>query len=268
VSETVRSASSDLSLEEVLDRLRGHDAVDAVCVIGSTATGRANRASDIDLVVVVRHRSLTPRRAPGTPYEVVFTSIGGTPGDIIVVADADLDLLATAEWNEGLGYAKESLIRWIAGGRVVLDRSDRLEAVASRAKHSPPLPWLPSEVRVVWWDANFDLLKIRRYLEAGDPIYDRALPWLMVRAFHEASVGYFKVRQLPWLGEKGSIAYWNEHDAGFLEVFERFLAEAELAARAEVLQELVSRALAPVDGLWPEGETPRSDTWERLVARA
>ena len=70
---TIRSISADLSLDQVVDRLRAHDEVVGIVRIGSTAR-EPEEWSDVDLVVVLD---------PGPAFDLEFGTIGSRPADLV-----------------------------------------------------------------------------------------------------------------------------------------------------------------------------------------
>lgn len=249
--ETSRSRSASMSVDEVVALLGETSEVDGLALLGSTARGRLTPASDVDLLVVTTGPVAF---APGEPFEVVFTAIGGRPADIIVTTPGALR-----------DACHEPLARWLAEGEVVLDGSGAIAGFVARAPSEPPGAWPDGAAYASWWSVSFEVTKAERYAAADDASYREAAAWLAMAAATETLVAYFRVRNLPWRGERAALAHWAAEDAAFADLVRQVLAAPALAAPSGLLRRLADRALEPAGGVWAPGTGPRSQTWERLL---
>jgi len=106
---------------------------------------------------------------------------------------------------------------------------------------------------------------VDRYASSEDDGYRRAAEWVVNAHLGDAITAYFVARRLPWRGEQAAISYLEHADRSFLTNVEAFLACRGSEARVEAFARIVRCALDPVGGLWPDGTTPLSRTWEALV---
>ena len=247
---TARSASAGMVLEDVLARLERSPHVDGLAVIGSLANGTPGTASDIDLLVVLTDPVPGLSRAPGEPFEVVFTHVGGRPADVILTTVAELRRASS-----------EPLLRWLSEGRVVVDDSG---ALAEAARRDRPEPWRETDVLAAWWGLGFAVVKAERYAKADDGAYREAAEWIATDAGTGALVAYFKARGLPWAGERKALELWAAEDTRFLDLARAFFAATGLE-RIRTSRALAAHALEPVGGLWPAGAGPHSEAWEYLL---
>ena len=266
--EAIRSGSADLTLEVTLERLGGHPGVDGLALIGSEARGERKPESDVDLLVVLATRAKEVAYATGSPFEVVFTTIGGRPADVIVSTAPDLAAVLDRDWSDSVGHARESLVRWIAEGKLLVDRTGLLGKIAARASAAPPRAWDGDAQRAAWWSVNFSVAKTRRYASSAEDLYRTAAEWTVAALTDEALRAYFTVRGLPWRGEKQALEHWSAEDASFHSLVRTLFAAADLDRRVEAAARLAEAALAPVGGLWETGTGPRSTVWEALISGA
>ena len=266
--EAIRSGSADLPLDVVLEHLGDHPGVDGLALIGSEARDERNPQSDVDLLVVLATKTQEVAYAPGCPFEVVFTTIGGRPADVIVSTGPDLGEVLDRDWSDSGGHAIESLVRWIAEGKVLVDRSGLLGKVAARASATAPRAWDGDARHTVWWSVNFSVAKTRRYASSRDDVYRAAAEWTVRALTDEALRAYFTVRGLPWRGEKQALEHWSTDDPSFHTLVRTLFDAADLDRRVEAAARLAEAALAPVGGLWEAGTGPRSTVWESLISGA
>ena len=238
-----------------MSRLRAAAEVDGLVLTGSAARGPLGPASDVDLVVVLAEAPESLAPAPGAPFEVVFTRVGGRAADVVVTTVA-----ALRETRH------EPLTRWIVEGEMMLDRSGAIAMLRERAEREPPAPWPDGSALSAWWSVCFELVKAERYAASGDARYREAAEWIVAATFTDALRAYFQVRALPWRGERAALAHWEEADPPMLRCYRAFLAAGSLAGRLSELRVLAETVLAPVGGVWADGTGPRSATWETLVA--
>ena len=65
---------------------------------------------------------------------------------------------------------------------------------------------------------------------------------------------YFRVRQLPFRGEKHALEYWRQHELDIYGTLEAFYQTADLKERFGLTERLTELVLAPVGGAWRPAE--------------
>ena len=51
---------------------------------------------------------------------------------------------------------------------------------------------------------------------SGNPVYQTAVDMMLIVGLAEICRSYYRVRNLPWEGEKATVRYLQEHDADYL----------------------------------------------------
>lgn len=245
---TTAATTNAMTLKGVIGRLMRHDAVDGIMLLGTTGTDRLTPTSDLDILLVLNDLP-APMRMVNTWIDGRLAEVYCTTVDAIerIVADG-------ATWRDGTEEA--TLLVWLREGHIVHDRSGRLEIARERAGNlSHPTLADEREIHEAWRKIGYNAAQIKRYLAADDPASQSAVDMRLLYSVAEVNLHYFTVRRLPWRGEKPAIHYWQDHDPKYLACFHRFSAETDRHRRVELYEELATRALAPVGGLWSEVQT-------------
>lgn len=101
-----------------------------------------------------------------------------------------------------------------------------------------------------WDHTSYNLAQSRRYAQANDSLYHEALRLRMTYQLADVMLDYFKLRHLPWRGEKSAIRYWDTNDPEFKQEFLHCLEETELSRKFAAYERLVRLALAPIGEPW------------------
>jgi hypothetical protein len=238
-----------MTLDQVIARLSNRDVVDGLLTIGSASKDELTPASDYDLVLVL---SDTP-----VPLHVALTTIDGRLADIIFVTVEQIDqVVALVEPVDGDDWIGR-IVRWLAAGQIVFDRSGQLE----RAQHKVCTgDWLRAtneqDAYGACFKVNFNLAQTRRLLASDDPVYLSAGE-LRIALYGPSDLlfGYWEIRNMRWEGDKAAIRYLVTHDPTYLDLFRRFLKEQDLERRFEAYERLAEMTTAPLGGLWQDGVT-------------
>jgi predicted nucleotidyltransferase len=235
-----------LDLEELVARLSRRESVDGIVFVGSTGTNELSPNSDYDVLVVIDE--------PALPLLVGLTTVGGRLTDLLFAAVPEVEqLLAGARPPADAWPAR--LARWVADGRIVFDRSGRLQRLSQLLAKSPLSAGRDNGSHETWFSLNYDLAQNRRLAASADPVDRTALQIRLLYAVKELVTGYFRLRALEWLGEKAAIRYLAEHDPGYLAVLRACLDETAPERRMALYETLAERTLGPVGGAWKPGET-------------
>ena len=246
--QTIVSLTNTMTLEEVIAKLAEREAVDGVIIIGSASENTLSSVSDYDLVVVLSDMP--------APLHVGLTYIDQRLADIIFFTVAEVDrLLSLAEPVDAEEWVGR-LLRWLRVGRIAFDRTGRLQRAQRKVLAGQWLsPASESRVYQTWFHINYNVKQNKRMLASDDPVYQQALDMRLLYGIAEVFTGYFDLRRLPWEGEKAAIRYLAANDRGYLDLFQRCLAETDRAQRVQLYEQLAALTTAPVGGLGPDGAT-------------
>lgn len=252
--------------------------VEAVAVVGSTASGRADDESDIDLFIYIvpghddevlelrerlRRELADPTRfasiqQTGHPYADTWTlRASGTELDLMfwttTWAEEELDWRLVRHQRQ-LGGPSTAFWRSIRDGLVVFDRNGWLEALQARAR-AP----FPDELRAEILRYDLDMLgaenpfsflhQLDRAIRRGDPVAanNRSTQWLV--CYFDA---LFAANRVLHPGEKRLIAFAQAECASLPDGFEDDVVAvtrmaADLHARlADHLQAMLDRLAAVI----------------------
>jgi hypothetical protein len=251
----------------VLSRLASHEDVLGVALLGSTAREVAPW-SDYDLLVVTV--------GGGPEFDVEFTYIDHRPADVVFVDRS----LVRRLLEQDVGSQRDGdLLRWLAESRIALARTAELPALRERAMNEPSASELPeAELFFRWVEANFNLIKARRWLSGPGDSLRIALELHLLRALSAVPADHLACRGQPWRGEKQAAEWLLDEDPAFLEALAEAATAGPPAQRVARYAALVEQAFQPVGRLWARDETaggwlqPRGDAcersrWERLMQR-
>ncbi|NOZ29826.1 MAG: hypothetical protein GXP39_17500 [Chloroflexi bacterium] len=240
----VPSASSRMTLAEVVDRLARNERVSGVLVIGSTRRDALTPASDYDLIVVLSENPLS--------LHVGVTYIDHRLTDLIFLRGEQIEqvlaLDAPVDGDAWLGR----IVRWLQDGRIVWDRTGRLAQAQRKVRHGDWLvPLDVADAYGPWFRVNYNLVQTGRMLRSEDPVYLVAADVRMaLYGPLDLLFGYFAIRGLRWEGDKWAIRYLMAHDPEYLELLRVFIAEPDRGRKFRLYEELAARTVAPVGELW------------------
>lgn len=235
-----------VDLEELVARLSRRDAVDGIVFVGSTGTDALRPSSDYDVLVVINE--------PALPLLVGLTTVGGRLTDLLFVTVSEVELLLSGARPPADAWPAR-LARWVAQGRIVFDRSGRLQRLHQLLADAPLVPDLVGGSHEICFSLNYDLAQNRRLAASADPVDRTAVQIRLLYAVKELVTGYFRLRAMEWLGEKAAVRYLAEHDPGYLAILRACLDEVSPEARMARYETLAEQTLGPFGGVWKPGET-------------
>ena len=249
MASTIISCSNSLSLDEVISRLARYLAVDGVLLIGSTGQPALTPASDYDMIVVLNEMP--------APIHVALTYIDNRLTDVIFFSAAAIErILGQASLADLVDTLEGKLIRWLQAGQIAFDRAGRLGEAQRKVQSGQ---WLRTagdgEIYAAWFSVNYNIQQTRRMLASPDPVYLWAVDFRLLYQLADLWGSYFRVRRLPWEGEKGAIRYFQAYDPAYLDLFRVCLAERDRSRKVQLYEQVAALTLAPVGGLWPDGAT-------------
>ena len=238
-----------MTFDAVMAQLAKHTHIDGLLTVGS-ATDQVvlNAASDYDLIMVLSEMP--------APLHVGLTYIDRRLTDIIFVKTQTIERILALDKAVDADDWMGRTIRWLQEGRIIFDRSGRLEQARQKIQSGT---WIQAaagmELYSDWVSVNYNVQQNRRMLQSDDLVYRQALGVRLLYCLSDLFVGYFRFRQLLWEGEKHAIRYLSVHDSDFLDRFNACLAETDLVNKLQLYEELALLTTAPLGGLWPDGAT-------------
>lgn len=237
----VRTGDAVRSIGNLLKRLATRPAVVGLVRYGARrADAPAGTGGDFDLFVLVEQRP--------PELESLHFVVGGVPVDLNVRTWHDLERAAGGE-------PLTPIDRAVFDGEVLHDRDEdlaaRLALLRAQSQSSSPARLPPEHVvAFVRFGHRHALDKVRGRLEA-EPVLCRLvleanLYWLIEN--------YFRLRGLPFPGERGALRHLERHGPALWAEIQRFYATDDLRERSAIGEAMGERVLAPVGGLWERGE--------------
>lgn len=237
-----RADTRDVVLDRLLKTICEKDEVDAVLLFGSAQGPVLRPHGDIDLVVVL-DADVRPR------LYMCFCYIENHIGDVYFFTTDRIDELAGSGVRLDAGSIEGKLVCWLDDGRIVCDKNGRL----NRLREGQIETEVPdSRKHAVWFRINYDYLQSRRMFDSGDEAYLEVLEIRLPRAIYELMPEYMELRDVPYPGDKGAVAYFKAHNPEFLEKFRECFRTNSLEYKFRLYSELVVDTLEGVGEMWDE----------------
>ena len=207
-------------LQQLVDRARDLSGIAAIGAYGSTASETWTAYSDLDLILIVNQ---------GAPVNSIHVFLHGIP--------LDLNLKQRESWIRG-DYG------WLPPGEVVA-----LWDPEGLFGHLPPPSTVASsDARQYRYTHRHRLLKLMKWIGHDDEIADL----LAAGATHWIAVSWFHARNLRFPGIDQAVIYWRAHQPEMIDLL--IGAARDRHDRLERITWASELALAPIGGLWSEGE--------------
>ncbi len=238
------AVTADLSLDAVLAQLNRHPLVDGLVTVGSTGRDSLTPFSDYDLLIVLAEMPV--------PLSVGITYIDRQLTDLLFATTDQVEQILTAEEAIDGDAWVGRIARWLMTGQVVFDRHGRVRQAQAKLCGGPWIqPFEDIDAYGAWIGVNFNLLHTRRLMQSDDPVYRQAAELRMsMYGVVSLMLSYFRIRKLPWEGDKGAIRYLMANDPPYLELLQQFLREPDLQARFVLYEQLAAATLGPLGLLW------------------
>ena len=225
------------TVDALLRRLEAHPDVTGLIRYGSDHREDNYSVGDYDLFVVVSGWQ--------PPVESLHFNVGETPVDLNL-----LTLQRLSELDSEFTFPQLAL----QDGTLLFDRTGQvgpaltqLQVALSQTRLEAPSAHAVAFMR----HGHRHLLeKVRGRLES-EPLLANFL--LSVNPYWLLET-YFRVRQLPFYGEKRALAYWRQHEPEIYGALEAFYGTADLKERFKLTERLTELVLEPVGGAWQPGE--------------
>jgi predicted nucleotidyltransferase len=249
---TPNAASNGLTLDDLLSRLSVSEHVDGVALFGSRANQPGNPVSDYDLLILVD-------TMPIGIFQML-THVDGHMADILFVTTNMVDQIVADPQPVAAESAAGRFLLKMQTALIVHDASGRLRGAQAIARGDRStgdwlLPTSYSGQYAAWFWQNFVLCHVKRMVQTDDPVYLTAVDLMLLAALGDICRAYYRIRHLPWEGEKAAIRYLQQQDANYLALLRECLAAADRAGKVQLYEKLVAATLAPIGGVWQPGLT-------------
>lgn len=246
-SLTQKSLTRNLSLEEVLQRLRQQPIVDAVLLVGSTGNAAFSPESDYDLLIVL-HKN------PENVFKIV-TTIASRLAELYFVKSSEISELLSGDKPIPANSFQGTVIAWAAAGTVAFDRSQKLTKLQETARRAALTEVTAQDVYSAWYSLNYNYKQNLRYSRSHDSLHLQALSCRLLYCIYDCLTGYFALRGIAWSGEKDAIIHLEKHDSVFLTLFTSCVEETDRKKRFKLYQDLVQLTLPTEMGMWATDNT-------------
>jgi len=223
------------NLSDIVDRLKGNPEVIGLMRYGAWGAGDVSPGGDFDL----------------------FVFLENTPNDIeslhFHVSDVPVDLNLRTLDDLHRRTPLTNIDAALADGEVLYDKNGRLaqELSALDARWTPePMPLAEHDSAMNRFCQRHVLDKVRRRI-ATDPLL---CEFLLATNVYWIVQTYFRVRGMPFRGEKEALAWLESNDQAFCEAMKRFYAAEDLSEKLTISDSLTEQALAPIGGPWRDDE--------------
>jgi hypothetical protein len=251
---TLISKSNTMTLEEVIIQLMKHEEVDGIVILGSASKDTFTPASDYDLFLSLSHMP--------APLSVALTWIDHRLTDLMFLSTTFLDQFLSEEtFILSTDSYEGSILNRLSTAPIAFDRHGQLKRVQQLLRTTRRITTPPEgDIYSTWFSLNYNLLQTKRMLTSDDPIYSMAIDFRLLYTLADLWTAYFRIRHMPWSGEKESIRYFQQHDPDYLIFFERCLHEQDLTKKVQMYEDLVRLTLAPLGKQWQREVTAFSFT--------
>jgi predicted nucleotidyltransferase len=233
-----------MTLEAVLDQLSQHPAVDGLVTVGSTGRGALTPVSDYDLLLVLSEMPV--------PLHVGITYIAHRLTDLLFATTTHIDHILTASVALNGDAWEGRVARWLATGKVVFDRHGRVGQTQTKLQSGTWIqPFADIDSYGAWIGVNFNLLHTRRLMRSDDPIHLHAAELrISLYGISTALFSYFRIRKLPWEGDKAAVRYLIAHDPEYFAMLQQCLREPDPHRKFAAYEQLAAATLTPIGDLW------------------
>lgn len=233
------------SLNNVIEKLKSHNDVDAVFLTGSNAINKSKLYSDIDLVVILN----TNKNSLYSLYrwtEGVFT-------EVFFFDLKDIERILSSKSIDS-DHFDAILLDWIKKSHIYFDKSGILTKLKIK---SPEINISNRSIRSkegFLQRINHNYITDKRYFESKDPIYHEALEIKLFYSMEQIICAYFAFRDIPWRGEKNAILYIKDNAQDFYKLFKEYTSTSSLTERFQIYSKMFECVFTDVYKKWKQGD--------------
>lgn len=241
---TSKAITANMTVEQVLDRLRSTDIIDGLAVC---APAPNSKGADYDLLI------LSTKCRAGMMQ--IFTYIQSRMTDVLF-----LDIDSYDEVLEGsrrlLSYSIPGIfLKKLERAEIVHDRSRRLARSRNAAVANLFIAPSPSGLYATWFGQNFGLAHLARMLQSSDAEYCTAWDVTIGSLLSKTLQAYLEMRGASYTGDKDGIRYLSGKDPEYLGLMRDCLAASDRHLKFDLYRRLVCRAVEPFGPVWTEDVT-------------
>lgn len=223
------------NLSELIGRLRESPRVIGIVRYGSRPPEDMSSGGDFDIFVFLGDNSLD--------LESLHFYIKNIPIDINLRTFGDLDL------NKPISFIDFALI----GGDLLYDKTGILEKKISSLKQR----WKMQVNELTENEKSWERFSQKHALDkVKSRLNDKPLfcEILLNTNIYWLIQNYFRVRRIPYPGEKDALEWINTKDTKIHNKIKDFYRIKDLKKKLEISEELTELVLAPIGGPWRKGE--------------
>lgn len=223
------------NLNELINRLKESPSVIGIVRYGSRPPEDMSLGGDFDLFVFLGDNSLD--------IESLHFFMEDIPVDINLRTLEDLDL------NKPISFIDFALI----DGDLLYDKTGILEKKISSLKQR----WKIQSSELTENEKSWERFSQKHTLDkAKGRLNDKPLfcEILLNTNIYWLIQNYFRVRRIPYPGEKDALEWINTKDTKIHNKIEDFYKTKDLKKKLEISEELTELVLAPIGGPWRKGE--------------
>ena len=238
------SVTDELSLDEVLARLRAQPEIDGILLAGTTGKTTLKPYSDYDLLIVLNEMA--------EPPSLIVTGIDGYLAELYFWRAAAIDEILEAPEQVEANSLHGAFVSMTARGEIVHDASGRLTRLREVAPHTFIESIQDHQRYDAWYSLTYNHAQNLRYFKSQDPLYLEALQCRLLYSISNCLSAYFSLRGLPWRGEKEAIRYLRAHDLVYWAQFLTTVSAGGIQRRFPEYVRLIELTLPAGLPLWPE----------------
>ncbi|MBT3274229.1 MAG: hypothetical protein HN368_13820 [Spirochaetales bacterium] len=225
------------SIKEMIDSLVQHSNVVGLIRYGSNRVEDDFTSGDFDLFVVLKEKD--------PDVESIHFYVNEIPVDLNFLTKNELENF------EGMDNFHQVALD---DGWVIHDPSGAVTSLLNNIRAADSCPqrveYSDHEIAFTRHGHRHVLDKIRNRKDSM-PVFCR---FLLNANIYWLICSYFRVRRIHYKGEKQAISFLQKHEPGVYNLIERFYSTLEIGELMNITIDLSNSILAPVDGIWQNGE--------------
>ncbi|OHB14610.1 MAG: hypothetical protein A2431_04130 [Candidatus Zambryskibacteria bacterium RIFOXYC1_FULL_39_10] len=231
------------SLDNIIERLKSNNEVDAVFLTGSHGTKESKPYSDIDLVVILKENK-------NNLYSL-YRWIDSIFAEIFFFDLADLKRIASSNTIDSENF-DAILLDWIKKSNIYFDKSGVLTELKSKAQEIDTSHQSDKSKKGFWQRINHNYIADKRYFDSEEKLYHEALEIKLFYSMEQVICAYFAFRDIPWRGEKNAVLYLKDKAPDFYILFQNYTSAKSLDERFEAYSQMFEAVFTDEYKKWTE----------------
>jgi len=233
------------SLDNIIEKLKSNNEVDAVFLTGSQSNQEAKTYSDIDLVVILKGNE--------NKLYSLYRWIDGIFAEIFFFDLADLKRIASSNTIDSENF-DAILLDWIKKSNIYFDKSGVLTELKSKAQKIDTSYQSGKSKKGFWQRINHNYIADKRYFDSREPLYHEALEIKLFYSMEQVICAYFAFRDIPWRGEKNAVLYLKDKAPDFYKLFQNYTSATSLNQRFEAYSKMFEAVFTDEYKKWTEDD--------------